>query len=100
MAWVYILRSASGRHYIGSTTDLERRLIQHRSGQCHTTRRLGAALELVASLELEGLAEAREFERELKQKKNPKFAIHLLERRGESLSGWTNPESLRGCSNR
>ncbi len=87
MAWVYILRGASGRHYIGSTTDLERRLLQHRSGLCHTTRRLGTTLELVAAFELEILAEARALERELKRQKNPQLAIQLLERRRELLSG-------------
>ena len=87
MAWVYILRGATGRHYIGSASNLERRLTQHRSGQCHTTRRLGETLELVAALELEELAEARAFERELKRKKNPLLAIHLLEQRRGRLSG-------------
>ena len=52
MAWVYILRGASGRFYIGSTTDLNRRLEQHRNGQTYSTRRLGFPLELVDSLEL------------------------------------------------
>ena len=41
MAWVYILRGSSGRHYIGSTVNLERRLSEHRSGGTHTTQRLG-----------------------------------------------------------
>jgi putative endonuclease len=81
MAWVYILRGTSGRHYIGSTSDLERRLAQHRNGQCHTTRRLGTTLELVISLELESLAEARQLERELKRKKNPQLAIYILQQR-------------------
>ncbi len=84
MAWVYILRGETGRHYIGSTTDLDRRINQHRNGLCHTTRRLGARLDLVAALELGELAEARQLERELKRKKNPDLAIHLLKQRGES----------------
>jgi tRNA/rRNA methyltransferase/putative endonuclease len=49
MAWVYILRGKSGRHYIGSTDDLERRLAEHQRGSNHTTRRLGGEVELVAS---------------------------------------------------
>jgi len=32
MAWVYILRGSSGRHYIGSAVDLDVRLAQHRCG--------------------------------------------------------------------
>jgi len=87
MAWVYILRGSTGRHYIGSTTDLERRLFQHRSGQCHTTRRLGIPLELIAALEIKELAEARAFERALKRKKNPQLALQCLEQHRQALSG-------------
>jgi predicted GIY-YIG superfamily endonuclease len=55
MAWAYILRGDSGRHYIGSTTDLGRRLEDHRRGQTHSTKRLGGNLEIVAAVELAGL---------------------------------------------
>ena len=76
-----MLRGSSGRFYIGSTTDLNRRLAQHRQGHTYSTRRLGLPLELVAALELGSLAEARELEREMKRKKNPQLAMLLLERR-------------------
>ena len=66
MAWVYILHGASGRHYIGSTTDLPRRLEQHHRGHTSTTRRLGGDLQLAAAAEFATLAEARELERILK----------------------------------
>ena len=85
MAWVYILRGASGRYYIGSTTDLEQRLQQHRSGQTHSTKRLGGDLKLAASLEVATLADARTMERELKRKKNPQLALYLLEQRGGNI---------------
>jgi putative endonuclease len=81
MAWVYMLRGASGRHYIGSTTDLNRRLEQHRQGHTYSTRRLGQALELVVALDVNTLAEARALEREMKRKKNPRLALFLLEQR-------------------
>jgi predicted GIY-YIG superfamily endonuclease len=51
-----MLQGSSGRYYIGSTTDLQRRLEQHRSGHTYSTRRLGTQLELVASLEMGALA--------------------------------------------
>jgi len=65
MAWTYILRGDSGRHYIGSTTNLERRLKEHRHGQTHSTKRLGDNLEIVAAVELATIDEARALEREM-----------------------------------
>jgi len=42
MAWLYILQSEkSGRFYIGSTTDLDRRLAEHNSGQTTSMRNRG-----------------------------------------------------------
>ena len=78
MAWVYILRGANGRHYIGSTVDLEARFAQHARGHTHTTKRLGGALEIVARKEFATLEEARVAERALKAKKNPVLAIFTL----------------------
>ncbi|PYL10674.1 MAG: hypothetical protein DME34_00045 [Verrucomicrobia bacterium] len=37
MAWVYILRGSTGRHYIGSAIDLHARFAQHLRG--HTAKR-------------------------------------------------------------
>jgi putative endonuclease len=81
MAWVYILRGACGRHYIGSSENLERRLSEHRRGKVHSTRRFGQPLELVASKEMPNIESARALERELKAKKNPQVAIYLLNSR-------------------
>jgi predicted GIY-YIG superfamily endonuclease len=78
MAWVYILRGSTGRHYIGSTVDLDQRLEQHRRGHTHTTHRLGD-LSLVAAREFDTLSAARQVERELKAKKNPRLAIFHLQ---------------------
>jgi predicted GIY-YIG superfamily endonuclease len=79
MAWVYILRGSNGRHYIGSTLDIGRRLHEHRSGDTHTTQRLGSDIDLVIVHRLPCLAEARKLEGDLKNKKNPRLAIYLLE---------------------
>ena len=81
MAWAYVSQGSSGRHCIGSTTGLPRRLEQHRHGHTYFTRRLGTTLELVASLELGVLADARELERQMKRKKNPQLALFLDDRR-------------------
>jgi len=87
MAWVYMLRGSSGRYYIGATMELNRRLEQNRQGHTYSTRRLGGYLELVASLELDPLPEARALEREMKRKKNPQLALLLLEKQGIKVRG-------------
>jgi predicted GIY-YIG superfamily endonuclease len=79
MAWVYILRGKSGRHYIGSTEDLQRRLAEHQRGSNHTTRRLGGEVELVANRQLLTMVEARALELQLKRKKNPEAAVFVLQ---------------------
>jgi len=80
MAWVYIIRGSIGRHYIGSAVDLNARFAQHLRGHTATTKRLGDSLEIVAKKEVPTLAKAREIERSLKRKKNPKLAIYHLRR--------------------
>jgi putative endonuclease len=79
MPWVYILRGKSGRHYIGSTDDLSRRLAEHQRGSNHTTRRLGGDVKLVASRQLSTMAKARALELQLKRKKNPQVAMFILQ---------------------
>jgi|GEM_PF-1375627 len=78
MAWVYMLRGSSARFYIGSTTDLYRRLAQHQLGMTYSARRLGLPLELVAAKQLDSLAEARRLERQLKHKNRPMRPQQLL----------------------
>ncbi|MEY2563889.1 MAG: hypothetical protein QOH88_2082 [Verrucomicrobiota bacterium] len=52
MAWLYILRGSSRRHYIGSTADFDARFAQHLRGHTATTKRLGDHLEVVAKKEV------------------------------------------------
>ena len=80
MAWVYILRGSTGRHYIGSAVDLDARFAQHLRGHTATTKRLGANLEIVARRETKTLVEARKLESILKRKKNPRLVIYRLQR--------------------
>jgi predicted GIY-YIG superfamily endonuclease len=80
MAWVYILRGSTGRHYIGSTIDLDARFAQHLRGHTATTKRLGCDLKIAAKREVRTLEEARKIERILKGKKNPKLAIYHLQK--------------------
>ncbi|SPE59029.1 Excinuclease ABC C subunit domain protein [Verrucomicrobia bacterium] len=78
MAWVYMLRGASGRHYIGATDNLERRLEEHRHGGTHSTARLGGNLAIVARKQVASMTEALALERALKRKKNPTLALASL----------------------
>jgi predicted GIY-YIG superfamily endonuclease len=91
MAWVYILRGSSGRHYIGSAVDLDARFAQHLRGHTHTTKRLGERIEIVASKKVATLKEARKIERSLKAKKNPTVAIYHLQQlsRPERFRCWS-----------
>jgi predicted GIY-YIG superfamily endonuclease len=80
MARVYILRGSRGRHYIGSAVALDARFAQHLRGHTATTKRIGNELEIVAKKEVATLGEARELERFLKRKKNPRLAIYHLQK--------------------
>jgi predicted GIY-YIG superfamily endonuclease len=98
MAWVYILRGASGRHYIGSTINLDARLAQHLRGHTASTKRLGGDIRIAAKREFTTLAEARASERALKAKKNPQLAIYHLnnarEEQPRKLSGFVGSSTL------
>jgi predicted GIY-YIG superfamily endonuclease len=80
MAWVYLLRGSSGRHYIGLAVDLDARMAQHLRGHTHTTNRLGENIEIVAEQQGREFNEARSIERTLKAKKNPQLALYYLQR--------------------
>jgi putative endonuclease len=74
---VYILKSGDGRLYTGSTTDLSRRLAQHRQGHTHSTKRM-SALELVFSQEFSDLAVARKIELRLKKFRRKDFLEKII----------------------
>ena len=48
MFYVYILKNIkTGNLYIGYTSNLKRRLAEHKSGKVYTTKRLGTEVELI-----------------------------------------------------
>ena len=79
---VYLLQGGSGRNYIGMTSNLERRLAQHREGHTYTTRRLGGDLQLLASKDYATRREAAAAERKLKAWKNPAKVLAFLSDHG------------------
>ena len=62
MAWTYILECADGTYYVGSTVDLDRRLLQHQEGlgAAYTRRRRPVRLMWAAEFEHVGAAYALE----------------------------------------
>ncbi len=78
MAWVYILKSdQDGRFYIGSTSDLKRRIRQHQQGHTQTTNRMGT-FHLVLSQEYRTLEIAREIERKIKRLKRKDYLEQMI----------------------
>ena len=66
MFTVYVLKSASnGRHYVGQTEDLERRLLEHHTGLAKYTRNRGP-WRIVYQEQYSARAEAMKKERFLK----------------------------------
>ena len=63
MAWVYILECADGSYYVGSTTDLERRVSEHQLGEgaAYTKRR--RPVRLVWAVDFNRVDEAFLFEK-------------------------------------
>ncbi len=69
MYYTYILRNTkSGRHYIGSTNDLKRRLSEHNRGQTTSTRQSGKWL-LIYKETFESSLQAKRRERQIKSYK-------------------------------
>jgi putative endonuclease len=65
MAWLYILECSDGSYYVGSTTDLERRIWEHNEGlgAKYTARR--RPVKLAYAAEFESIAEAYEREKQV-----------------------------------
>jgi putative endonuclease len=78
MACLYILRSqANGRFYIGSTSDLERRLAEHQRGHSPWTRARGP-WRLVYREDFPNLKDARRRERQIKAWKSRLALLKLI----------------------
>jgi len=65
--FVYILESSAGSYYIGYTTDIERRLQQHRSGKGSKFVRAFGFKKLLYKEELSSRSEGLKREAELKK---------------------------------
>jgi putative endonuclease len=78
MAVVYILQSQkNGRYYIGSTNNIERRLLEHNSGKTKSLRNI-LPVELLFKKEYADLSEAGRMELRLKKLKNRKIIERII----------------------
>ena len=78
MCWVYILKNEeTNRYYIGSTSNLSRRLKQHALGSTRTTRILKTD-KLVYQEKFSNVAEAKLREKKLKSYKSKKYIEWLI----------------------
>lgn len=75
--FVYILTDDTGRHYTGSTADLNRRLTQHNQGQTHTTHRFTNP-KLTFFQEYPTLEMARKIELKLKKLKRKDYIEKIV----------------------
>jgi len=88
MAFVYIIYSpALDKFYIGSTTDLEARLMQHKTSfYQHSYTAKTNDWELFYALMCESLTQSLKIEKHLKQMKSRKYIISLKKNKQKGLN--------------
>ncbi|OGZ01382.1 MAG: hypothetical protein A3A43_01155 [Candidatus Liptonbacteria bacterium RIFCSPLOWO2_01_FULL_56_20] len=77
VGFVYILKGSGGEFYVGSTTNLERRLKQHAYGHTQTTVRMKNP-EVALIQKYPSLGTARKVERRLKRMKRKDFLEKMI----------------------
>lgn len=79
MSYVYILRSLkTGRYYIGSTVDVQRRFNEHQSGKVSSTRNF-LPFEMVFKQSFQSVILARKIEKKLKSFKRRDFIDRIVQ---------------------
>ena len=95
MAWMYILECADGSYYVGSTKNLEERILQHQEGKgaLYTSNRL--PVTLVYSEEFERVSEAYAREKQVQNWGRAKREA-LIEGKKELLPSLAKKKIERG----
>ncbi|MDO8742975.1 MAG: GIY-YIG nuclease family protein [Candidatus Azambacteria bacterium] len=76
-SYVYILKDERGKFYVGSTSDMRRRIRQHLTGHTQTTRNMKEP-KLVLSQEYESIEVARRIERKIKKLKRKDYIAKMM----------------------
>ena len=86
MPWTYIVECADGSLYVGSTTDLERRVSQHNLGlgAAYTRLRRRRPVRLVWAAEFDRVEDAFRFEKQVQGWSRAK-RVALIEGRFDAL---------------
>ena len=79
--FVYIIRNACGRHYIGHTQNLKDRITRHNSDRSKYTKNKGP-WEIIVTYKLKTKSEAYQLEMKLKRMKNSSKAINYIKNLG------------------
>ncbi len=89
MATMYILLTAKGKFYVGSTEDLGKRLAVHSMGKVKTTKsQLPVTLVYQEEFSTRGDAQRREYQ--IKKWKSSKLIKSLIESRGTHTASSSN----------
>lgn len=78
MCFVYIPKSQDGKYYVGSTSDLDKRVKHHKGGFTHSTRRMKNP-EVVLTQEYKTMADARSVERKIKRLKRKDYIEKMVQ---------------------
>jgi putative endonuclease len=80
MGIVYILYSCKlDKFYIGQTTDLNKRLLQHNDPNSSYSTKAGRPWEIFLSIDCKSVSHAMKLERHIKNMKSKKFILNLKE---------------------
>ncbi|WP_458040246.1 MULTISPECIES: GIY-YIG nuclease family protein [Bacteria] len=88
MGFVYILRCADGTFYVGSTTELDRRVQQHAVGEGAAYTRTRRPVQLMWSAEFARIDEAFAWEKRIQGWSHDKRAA-LIEGGLDAVRGWS-----------
>ena len=80
--FVYMLENAKGRHYVGITTEPERRLIEHNKGSTKSTSPF-SPWKMIYTEEFNSRADACKREWHLKNAKGRKEKLDIIKKHGE-----------------